>query len=511
MSSQRYLIDTNVFIGLEDDIEVAGDFSLLMKLTSKHNIKVFAHEAAKDDIKRDRDAERRKVSLSKLEKFETIKKVQKLTEEELSAEFGSIGKPNDIVDATLLHALSLDLADFLVTEDRGLHDRARKHTPSLARRILFVADAVALLKSTYEPVETPLRYVEEVDAHTIPKDDPIFESLREDYDGFDNWWQEKCVGKFRKCWVVQDDTISGIIVRKDEGPNDTDALTPAEKILKICTFKVRPENRGVKLGELLLKQVFWYAQNNGYDLAYVTTYAKQVALIDLLEYYGFQQTASKDDGELIYEKTFSSLPLSNQAPIDLYTSARLSYPRFYTGSEVSAYGIPIKEKFHDVLFPELKDSAQSDLFDLTSVGGGPRRPGNTIRKVYLCRAKAKMAEPGAILFFYKGVSNSPPSQAFTAMGVLEDVAWATSTQGLMKLAGGRSVYSEKQLIGMKASAESPVRVINFLLVGYFTPAILLDELQSLGVMAAHPAQSAYRIETAKLKSLLNKAGLGFEI
>jgi len=511
MSSQRYLIDTNVFIGLEDDKEVTVNFSSLIMLASKHQVKVFVHEAAKDDIERDRDRERRNVSLSKLEKFEIISKVQRLTESELAAEFGEIRRPNDLVDSTLLHALNLDLADFLVTEDRGLHERTRKHAPHLSRRILFVADAVALLTSTYEPVETPLRYVEEVDAHTIPKNDPIFESLREDYDGFDSWWQEKCVKKFRKCWIVQDDSISGIIVRKDESASDTDAITSASKILKICTFKVRPENRGVKLGELLLKQVFWYAQSNKYDLAYITTYPRQVALIELLEYYGFEHTGTKPDGELIYEKRFSQKRLKRSKKHDLYTLARLNYPRFCTRPDVPAYGIPIREPFHDVLFPELKDRSQQDMFDFTDTGGGPRRPGNTIRKVYLCRAKAKMDEHGAVLFFYKGVSKLAPSQAFTTIGILEDVSSATSTQELMNLAGGRSVYSKDQLAAFKARSDSPVRVINFLLAGYFSPPILLADLQHMTVMKSHPAQSAYRIESEKLKTVLKKANLGFKL
>ena len=81
-------------------------------------------------------------------------------------------------------------------------------------------------------------------------------------------------------------------------PSDTDAKTPAKKILKLCTFKVRPEKRGIKLGELLLKQVFWFAQTNGFDLVYLTTFPNQQALIDLLEYYGFQRTSEDKKGEL---------------------------------------------------------------------------------------------------------------------------------------------------------------------------------------------------------------------
>jgi hypothetical protein len=107
-----------------------------------------------------------------------------------------------------------------------------------------------------------------VEAHEIDRKDPFFDSLREGYPEFDKWWIEKCVKLHRSCWVVYDnDQLAGPIVRKDEAASDTDAITKAAKILKICTFKVASESRGVKPGELLLKQVLWYAQTNKYDLA----------------------------------------------------------------------------------------------------------------------------------------------------------------------------------------------------------------------------------------------------
>jgi hypothetical protein len=219
------------------------------------------------------------------------------------------------VDATLLHALQQGAADFLVTEDRGLHERARRYAPDLERRVLFVADAVLLLKTSFEPISVSVRFVQEVEAYQIPLEDPIFDSLREGYEEFDDWWRTKCVAGHRKCWVVFDDGIAGIVVRKDERGGITDAKIPAEKILKICTFKVRPEKRGIKLGELLLKQVFWFAQGNAYDLVYVTTFPEQRALIDRLEYYGFKNTHTNARGEAVYE---NSSPKESSYATEIY-------------------------------------------------------------------------------------------------------------------------------------------------------------------------------------------------
>jgi GNAT superfamily N-acetyltransferase/predicted nucleic acid-binding protein len=510
MSRQTYLIDTNVIIHLEDNKAVEPAFSALLSLSAKHKVDIFVHEAARDDIGHDSDAMRRRISLSKLQKFQSLTKVRGLTAEQLAADFGPIRKPNDVVDATLLHALAAKAADFLVTQDRGLHDRARRHSPELERRVLFIADAVQLLRTTFEPVEAPVRFVEEVTAHSIPLTDNIFDSLREDYAGFDNWWTEKCVNQHRSCWIVDDGGVAGILVRKDESAIDTDATQKVPKILKICTFKVRPEKRGSKIGELLLKKAFWFAQRNYYGLIYVTTYDTQPALIDLLEYFGFVHTASKTDGERVYEKSLAKEALPHSAEHGRFQAHRQNYPRFVLANDTEAFGIPIKEAYHDILYPDLRQPIQFDLFDPLGRGSGPKRPGNTIRKVYLCRAPSNLGQPGALLLFYKGKSILPPSQAITAIGVLEDVKLAESTRDLLHMTGGRSVYSEKDLEEWGATPQSPVKVINYLLSAYSEPAITLDRLKQIGIVGNHPPQSIFRIQPQELRQLLAEIDLGFK-
>lgn len=509
MSAQIYLIDTNVIIGLEDNHTVKPAFSALLSIAAKHKADVLVHEVARDDISRDRDSARRNISLSKLDKFQTLKRVRGLTNAQLEAEFGPLPKPNDVVDATLLDAVQRGIADFLVTQDRGLHERARRHSPELGRRVLFVADAVQLLKTTYEPIEAPVRYVEEVTANEIQLSDAIFDTLREDYPPFDSWWRDKCVKERRACWAVYDDGLAGLVVYKNETGKDTDATLKARKILKLCTFKVRPEKRGVKLGELLLKKAFWYAQSNKYDLVYLTTFDTQASLIDLLEYYGFNCTKTKSDGELIYEKRLSRNKLSKMAGLSEFETDRLNYPRFITDA-VRAFGVPIKEAYHDVLYPDLVNKRQPDLFDRIGATGGPKRPGNTIRKVYLCRAQSNLGPAGSLLFFYKGKSKNSPSQALTAVGVFEECSIAESTRDLMLLTGGRSVYSESQLQDWQASQGRPVKVINYLLAGYIDPPVMLEELEAQLVFRGHPPQSIWELTRGNLAFILPRMNLGFQ-
>ncbi len=512
MNKQSYLIDTNILIGLEDHRRVEATYAKFHALASEHKVDIYVHEAARDDIARDNDTERREISLSKIDKYRILKKRRGLTEAELQTDFGSLNKPNDIVDATLLYALKSGAVDVLVTQDKGLHERAQARSLDLAHRVLFIADATELLIQIYEPKAVPIHRIAEVEAHEIDHRDPLFDSLRDRYPDFDGWWQTRCVNLHRDCWVIyvndQSDLLAGLIVRKDEGSDDTDAVSAADKILKICTFKVAPESRGFKLGELLLKQVLWYAQRNDYDLAYLTIYEDQPSLIGLLEYYGFSNTGIKPNGERIYERPFSQDILNPTEDISPFDQARRNYPRFLFSEETCGFCIPIKEDYHDILYPDLWNPRQPDLF-----GGAlrPSRPGNTIRKVYLCRAKSQLGPPGSLLFFYKSTSKEPPSQAITALGILESMSLAHSTKELMRMTKGRSVYSEQKLDKWKASTERPIKVINYLLVAYVEPPVSLAELKAMGVVKGHPPQSIYELPHDILTALVARANLGFDI
>lgn len=510
MSIRKLLIDTNIVIGLEDYRTVQPALAALVRLAAKHHVDILVHEASRDDIRRDRDVARRQISMSKLEKFQLLPRVRGLSEQKLISDYGPLPTPNDKVDAQLLHALEVGAVDFLVTQDRPLHSRARRRASELGRRVLYVDDATDLLNTTFEPSPSPVKYVEEVEAHTISLQEGIFDGLRKDYPKFDEWWKEKCVREHRKCWVVYDGCVAGLVVRKHESEGDTDATGAAERILKVCTFKVSDQNRGLKLGELLLKQVLWFAQANVYDLVYLTVYRQHIELIDLLEFYGFVHTASKKDGECIYEKVMSPTQLETSDD-DVFRVARLNYPGFVIGFGVKAYYVPIQEQYHDTLFPDLRDARQGNLFEDAGITLAPRRPGNTIRKVYLCRAQTKLDLSGSLLFFYKSKSESPPSQSFTAVGVFEESAKAKSTTELARLAGGRSVYSEAQLAQWGASANNPVTVINFLLVGYIVPPIEKVELEAMGIIGSQPPQSISLIDDERLDVLLEQLKLGFDI
>ena len=111
-----------------------------------------------------------------------------------------------------------------------------------------------------------------------------------------------------------------------------------------------------------------------------------------------------------------------------------------------------------------------------------RIPGNCIRKVYLCRAKASSLKPGDLLFFYLSKDDElEASQSITTVGVVENVSECESADDLIRMTAKSSVFSAEELVGLtkpQGGSRSPVKVIDFLLVGHSKPTIALPELLS---------------------------------
>ena len=120
----------------------------------------------------------------------------------------------------------------------------------------------------------------------IDLQDPFFQSLREDYSGFDDWFRTKSNQDAFVQYVNQ--KIVGFLYLKIEERSVDDVIPPiyANKILKVGTFKI--DAHGTKMGEQFIKIIMDYAANEKVDVCYVTIYEKHEALIDLVQQFGFE-------------------------------------------------------------------------------------------------------------------------------------------------------------------------------------------------------------------------------
>jgi L-amino acid N-acyltransferase YncA len=513
MSGFKLLVDTNVIIGLEDPQPVQKSLSDLVRIAAEYNVGLFVDGANYDDVSRDQDIARRSITLSKLEKFQKLRGIPMPNAAELAARFGTINSENDQSDVRLLATLDAKAVHFLVTEDVGLHRRADR--AGLAGSVLTVNEALEWLTQTFGQKSVHLPYVAERLAYQIPTNNAVFDSLRDDYPGFDAWF-DKCRQQHRDCWVLEiEGQIAGLIIRKNESHAEANTVHRGCKILKICTFKVRDEFLGEKFGELLLKQVLWFAQHNEYDVAYLTVFPKHAFLIDLLAYYGFRRTKTLPNGELMMEKVVAKGTLPAIAG-SVFEFDRMNYPRFAEGDTVRKFCVPIQPDYHRRLFPEVAFGAELPLFPKETFGlmlshGQERTPGNTIRKVYLSRAKITRLRPGDVLFFYMSKDERyEASQSITTIGIVEQVVDVVSGEDLTRLTAKRSVFSAEELDAMNASKHSPVKMIDFLLIGHSRPPVPLTTLVTENIFSGRPPQSIAELPGERYRKLKPYIRVGFE-
>src|SRR6478672_11622190 len=121
MDHFKVLIDTHVVIGLEDPRPVEARLAEVSRLSNEHGVGLFVESANYGDIARDRAEERRRVTLSKLNKFQKLARLPNQSEPDLIARFGVINNDNDLSDARLLAAIDAPAVDYLISEDGNLH------------------------------------------------------------------------------------------------------------------------------------------------------------------------------------------------------------------------------------------------------------------------------------------------------------------------------------------------------------------------------------------------------
>jgi hypothetical protein len=172
----RVLVDTNVFIPLEDTSPLlnraVADFA---RLTSKFGWQVLVHPASGEDLSHDKQADRRVSVLSRLAKYERVPHPP-----EPPADFlEKLGNPtviNDICDARILYAVAANAVGMLVTEDRGIHAKAKR--VGIDKRVYFVTQAVQLIEQLHGEKKSTPPAVKQLPMHTVDLKETFFDSLR---------------------------------------------------------------------------------------------------------------------------------------------------------------------------------------------------------------------------------------------------------------------------------------------------------------------------------------------
>lgn len=441
----RILIDTNIAIHLEDSSSPLGEnYSELIRLCQDNNHQLLIHPASFDDINRDRDNQRRIISLSRLKKYNVLQDPPIPTAEEILLLSLSENSDNDKIDNQILYSLYRDAFHLLITEDRSIHRKAK--ILELTDRVHYIDQTIEFLRRLYSKKIIYLPSVKEVPLYRINIYEEFFDSLRVDYPNFDNWFKRVCA-EGRQAWTFRSDDgkIGAICIYKVELNNivTDDNLFLTGKVLKLCTFKVSEGLRGLKIGELLLKAAFRYATQNGCDHLYITMNSeKQPFLEDLFQDFGFKCRGKHgvDDVYIKDQNPQKGFHIDSSA-LDFHINY---YPHFRCGESVKKFIVPIRPAYHRLIFPDIQ--RQGSLLIHTT--------GNAIKQAYLCHAPIRNISPGDILLFYR----SHDLKAITSIGIVESVHILDNADKIMQMVSKRTVYSYRDILLM---AQKKTMVILF--------------------------------------------------
>ena len=490
------LIDTNIFIYFEDFKVIDESFTKLYNLCLQYNHSLFIHPASIDDINNDSNKERRTVSLSKIKKYNMLENVPIPTTNDIKELELNENKNNDRIDNLILYALYKNSVNILLTEDTGIIKKARRlgidHRVMYVQQALHSFNKLHLQHEVYYP-EMTKKYLYEINSA-----DEIFDSLKEDYEEFNNWFVKSCQ-EHRECWIhgyKEDSKIGGILIYKNEFneiiTNDNRGLNG--KILKISTFKIAEHMQGWKLGELFIKTIFNYTNKNGYEYIYVTTRSdKQEYLISLLEDFGFCHygicNKNRDD---VYVK---EIPLKK----DIHTELKkLEFYKRYSPTidcqdNTKKFIIPIQPQYHDILFPEIEDNKR--LFYTHPSAG------NTIKKAYLSHANTNQIQSGDLVLFYR----SKDKMAITTIGIVEKTFKSDNLDIILEEVTKRTVYSYDEI---KTMAEKETNIILFRLIDHFeNPYITKKWMEKEGMFKK--CQSICQIDGEIFSKILQQGNLDY--
>jgi len=271
----------------------------------------------------------------------------------------------------------------------------------------------------------------------ISLDDPFFDSLKEDYHEFPEWFKKK---SDERAYIIEDENgfIQAFLYLKEEfgSINDIDPPLPFDNYLKIGTFKINAH--GTKLGERFIKKVFDYALSREIRKIYVTIFPRHEWLITLLTRFGFFQYGYKitqNGKEIVLLKNFDRLTGDIES----------DYPIINLNG--NQYLLSIYPEYHTKLFPDsrLMNEDFNIIDDVSHT--------NSINKNYICRMKGiNTLNCGDLLVIYRTSDQQGPAwyrSVATSFCMVKEVKTKydfTDVDDFLAYVHSRSVFSKEELV-----------------------------------------------------------------
>ena len=467
----KALLDTNIIIHRETASIVERSIGTLFRWLDKGKYTKCVHKVTIEELAKNSNEKNKETILVKVQSYEILETIAPMNDAFLAVCSTFDKNKNDKNDSILLNELYNERVDIFITEDRKIHTKAKK---------LGIEDKVFTIDSFLEMVvsENPelidykVLAVKQEYFGNINLCDSFFNTLKEDYNGFETWFKKK---SNEKAYVSYNrEKLLSFLYLKVEDKNEMyrDIFPPfsPKKRLKIGTFKV--ESNGVRLGERFLKIIFDNAIQYKVDEIYVTIFEKrseQIRLINLLEDWGFTKSGSKgNEGEIVFTRNM-------QKQFDIINPQK-TFPIFSTNT--NCFLIPIYPKYHTELLP---DSFLSTESPENFCENEPHR--NALRKIYISRSVNRNIKTGDVLIFYRTATTGQSayySSVITTIAIVQDkIENIPDAKTFIQKARKRSIFTDSYLTEFWNYSATKPFLINFLSVYSFKIGNRLNRKQLL--------------------------------
>jgi len=476
----KVLLDTNIVIHRETMVPLHKGIGNLFRWIDNLNYKKCIHQVTVDEINKLKNEEKLRGYSIKLQSYNVLPTTAPLDSavDVVSKKYDMTS--TDINDTKLLNEVYCGRVDFLITEDRKIHQKAVE---------LGIGDRVFTIDGFLEKVTTENPQLKDYKVLSIRKEyfgnvnlqEEFFETFKEDYKGFGEWFNSKSDEIAYVC--RSDDKIVAFLYLKFEDENepytDIQPIFARKKRLKVASFKVTLN--GFRLGERLLRVIFDNAERSCVDEIYLTIFPKRIdqeLLIGLIEDYGFKYHGTKTSvsgEEKVYVRDFSQ----NASPRE----PKVTYP--YMSNKAAKFLVSIRPEYHTNLLP---DSILRTESPENFVENEPFR--NAISKVFISRSIERGFRPGDIIVFYR--TGGYYVSVVTTLGIVEEVITSVKDeQHFVSLCRKRSVFSDDELVNLwRQQPDNRPFIVNFLYAYSFPKRINLKRLIELGII--HDIESAPR-------------------
>jgi predicted nucleic acid-binding protein len=447
----KALLDTNIIIHREAGRVTNQDIGILFKWLDKAKYQKIIHPITLEEINKNPNTVTVNTFNIKLDSYELLETVAPMSATVMEISIMYDVNYNDKNDSILLNELFCDRVDILISEDKKIHFKANKL--GIQDRVFKINTFLEKVTAEHpELVNYKVLSVKQSHFGNIDLNDPFFDTLKEDYYGFEKWFNKKANEKAYVTINKQNSKLLSFLFLKRENENevysDIEPIFSPKKRLKVGTFKVI--GNGFRLGERFLKIIFDNALANKVEEIYVTIYekrAEQIRLIELLETWGFNKWGVKSNGEFVYVRNFKK-NFNNINP-------KLTFP--YVSTKNNIFLVPIYPAYHTELFPDsiLRTESPLDFED-----DEPHR--NAISKVYVSRSWERNIKKGDILVFYRtgGIYQGVISTVCIAEEVINTFK---DEDEFVNVCRKRSVYTEESLRNQwKYSSKSRPFIVSML-------------------------------------------------